>query len=321
MSIVSRALPFMMAALAALACVACSESAPPVERAVEPEAERAADPGLAPPVTLPSAGELQELEALAGIWKERRAVPQDTRIVGGTPAEEGEFPWAVAFLYWKASEGRWAQYCGGSLIAPQWVLTAAHCPVSSNHRALLGRLELAGTGGEVLQIVDVIPHESYDPDTNDSDISLVKLEAHSVNTPVPLLAREEATAAGEQTTVIGWGHTEEGGSASNELRKVDVAFVDLDQCKNSYENCEPLCGSPFTVTENMLCAGEDGKDSCQGDSGGGLLVYDLDEKTEEYSYSLAGVVSFGLGCARPEFPGVYTKVSNYQDWIEENTGQ
>jgi secreted trypsin-like serine protease len=257
------------------------------------------------------AKELQELEALAGIWKERRAVPQDTRIVGGIPAEEGEFPWAVAFLYWKASEGRWAQYCGGSLISPQWVLTAAHCPVSSNHRALLGRLDLTESGGEVLRIVDVISHESYDRDTHDSDISLVKLETTSASAPVPLLAGEEATTAGEQTTVIGWGHTEEGGSASNELRKVDVAFVDPDQCKDSYE----------TVTENMLCAGEDGKDSCQGDSGGGLLVYDPDEKTEEYGYSLAGVVSFGRGCARPEFPGVYTKVSNYQDWIEENTGQ
>jgi secreted trypsin-like serine protease len=66
----------------------------------------------------------------------------------------------------------------------------------------------------------------------------------------------------------------------------------------------------------MLCAGEEGKDSCQGDSGGGLFVYDADDRGQTFSYRVAGVVSFGIGCALAQYPGVYTKVTNYRDWVE-----
>lgn len=157
-------------------------------------------------------------------------------------------------------------------------------------------------------------HESYNPATSDSDISVVRLKVPSKQTTVQLLDNDEATATGEQSTVIGWGHTQQGGPGSAKLRKVTVPFVDRELCNTNYQACSPNCAS--VITESMLCAGEEGKDSCQGDSGGGLLVYDDGGDGGAFSYRVAGVVSFGIGCALAQYPGVYTKVSDYRDWVQ-----
>ena len=100
----------------------------------------------------------------------------------------------------------------------------------------------------------------------------------------------------------GWGTTSSGGSISEDLLKVEVPFVDKETCEQDYTG--------YTISDNMLCAGEKGKDSCQGDSGGPLVAYD------NGSPVLVGVVSWGIGCAFEGYPGVYAKVSNYLDWIE-----
>jgi secreted trypsin-like serine protease len=289
-----------------VAIAGCSSPPPPESEATPDESAKAplAPPG--PPLTDEAR---QELEELQGRWSERAKVPQDTRIVGGVVAKPGEFPWAAALFRWHTQSEQWFQFCGGTLIAPDRVLTAAHCRVRSTDLVLLGRDDLTTSAGEVHEIAEVTSHEAYKPETSDSDISIIKLKVPSKQTTVQLLDNDEATAAGEESTVIGWGHTQQGGPGSEKLRKVNIPFVDWNACNTNYQNA---------LTENMLCAGEEGKDSCQGDSGGGLLVYDaVGGDRGAASYRVAGVVSFGIGCALAQYPGVYTKVENYRDWVQQ----
>lgn len=283
----------------------------------KPAEEATAKAALAPPGAPLSDEARQELEDLKQRWSERAKVPQDTKIVGGVVVDPGEFPWAAALFRWHSQFQEWYQFCGGSLIAPDRVLTAAHCRVRTTDLVVLGRDDLTTSSGEVHEIAEVTSHESYVPATKDSDISIVRLKVPSKQTAVPLLGNDEATSPGEESTVIGWGHTREGGPGSEKLRKVNVPFVDWNLCNSNYQSCTPECAS--TLTENMLCAGQEGSDSCQGDSGGGLFVYDSDEDGGALSYRVAGVVSFGIGCALQRYPGVYTKVSNYRDWIQKTT--
>jgi len=108
----------------------------------------------------------------------------------------------------------------------------------------------------------------------------------------------------DKATVIGWGRTMEGGDTSAVLRQVEIPIVSNETCQQSYPN---------GITSNMMCAGreEGGRDSCQGDSGGPLMV-----RGSGQDWRQAGVVSFGIGCARPNFYGVYTRISQYLFWID-----
>jgi len=234
----------------------------------------------------------------------------ERRIVNGEPALPGEFPWAASIALERAN-GSLFSFCGGSLIADQWVVTAAHCQVIPSDRILLGRRDLTTGDGVVHSVVEVIQHPDYDADTSDSDIALVRIAPASSQEPIALVGPDGAfSTPGDDFQVAGWGLLEEGGDASDVLMKVTVPVLDLTFCRVQYS------AAGVAVTDNMLCAGQDGKDSCQGDSGGPGMVSDLACDRDR----LAGVVSFGIGCARPGFPGVYTRVANFLDWIEENAG-
>ncbi|GJL62157.1 MAG: hypothetical protein NPIRA04_08110 [Nitrospirales bacterium] len=232
------------------------------------------------------------------------------KIVGGEPAERGDYPWAASIALVRQN-GSLFSFCGGSLISPEWVLTAAHCTVQLGHKVILGRLNLNESGGEVHDIVQVINHAGYNPDTSDSDIALIKLDSPSTQTPISLVSsNSNLETPGNPFTVVGWGLLEEGGMASDRLMEVTLPVVSNQNCQSMYD------GTGVSITENMLCAAEPNKDSCQGDSGGPGMVVDSAEDTDR----LAGVVSFGIGCARPNFPGVYTRVSKFIDWISEQRG-
>lgn len=223
------------------------------------------------------------------------------RIVGGIEARPGAWPWAVALTFRTATG--FFQYCGGSLIKPEWVLTAAHCQVEPGDIAILGRHDLETHEGEEISVDFVLTHEAYDADANDNDISLAHLSRPSVRTLSALTdAAETAAQPNDPVTVIGWGNTSEDGSASDVLRQVEVAVVSAADCAKAY-----------TLTDNMICAGlpAGGKDSCQGDSGGPLMAHQANG-----SWTQVGIVSFGEGCARPEAPGVYSRVSKYLGWVE-----
>ncbi|MEK2689929.1 serine protease [Bdellovibrio sp. GT3] len=229
-------------------------------------------------------------------------------IVGGVEAAPGEFPWIVSLL---DKDGK--AYCGGSLIAKKWVLTAAHCMKYAPAKILVGLYQMSQMeGAEIHTAARIINHPKKGYFSNDYDFSLIELAAESAIAPVELNTQEiqiptEPTAPAVMTTVAGWGTLTSNGAVPDILNKVDVPLVPQESCNKVY--------SPFgfEVTDRMLCAGLEagGKDSCQGDSGGPMIL-----KTTEKTL-LAGIVSWGMGCAEPNYPGVYAKVNAVTDWINQ----
>jgi len=243
----------------------------------------------------------------------------DPNIVGGSEATPGEYPWQVYLII-----GQFA--CGGALIAPQWVLTAAHCVTDNNGTvaqpnqvmAYLGKHDLSvpEASQQVFGADQVTAHPTYNPQTMDGDLALIKLSAPAVLgnrvALLPLLtgpADDALAAPGTLATVTGWGAiVDDPNSGSLVLREVEVPIVS-----------QTTCGAAMSaIADNQLCAGyaEGGKDSCYGDSGGALVV-----KNGANGWKHAGVVSYGVGCAQPNRYGVYTRTSRYVDWIDQSIGK
>jgi uncharacterized protein YkwD len=231
-------------------------------------------------------------------------------IIGGEEAVPGAWPWMAALLG--------EQLCGGSLIAPEWVLTAAHCfngTDPAQFEVVLGRHALSSNEGQVHQVAQIILHPDYDPNTDDSDIALIRLATPSTQTVVPLVSPATAHLAnpGVNATVTGWGNMDPDGGQNfpDALQQVTVPIVSNETCNSpqSYNGA---------ITDNMLCAGfaTGGFDSCQGDSGGPLVV----SNPGGPGWAQAGVVSFGNGCAQANFYGVYARVSMFHTWVESHTG-
>ncbi|CAG0897488.1 unnamed protein product [Cyprideis torosa] len=218
------------------------------------------------------------------------------RIVGGTPADIEDFPFAVTL------QESGFQYCAGAILNAEWVVTAAHCTDGSTTVEVVSGVTDKYDGSAITTEATVFQHEDFDGWTLENDISLLKL-----STPLTLDATQNSirTATRQQFTyedliVVGWGTTSEDGDDSDTLLKVTVPFVDD-------VTCEDLNGG---ISESMLCAGEEGKDSCQGDSGG-PIVNDLGDGTYEH----VGIVSWGYGCAQAGYPGVYTETAHFSDWM------
>lgn len=237
-----------------------------------------------------------------------------TRIVGGETADPGSWPWQVSL------QRNGFHFCGGSLITEEYILTAAHCFQGSGYTTsglavVLGEDSLStSSSNQVSRSVSrIINHGGYDSDSNNNDISLLKLSSPVTFTdyiqPVCLTAADTSPDVGSNVWVTGWGTLSSGGSSPDRLQEVQVPVVSQSQCASSYGS------QNIDINDNMLCAGEAGKDSCQGDSGG-PLVYKING-----TWAQGGVVSFGIGCALSSFPGVYARVSQYMTWISENTGK
>ncbi len=248
------------------------------------------------------------------------------QIVGGNPTTINKYPWQVALISAFASNPRTGQFCGGSLIAPQWVLTAAHCVIESGVVSLPGDIDVvagvtqlssgptSGGAGQRFDVAQVIPYPGYNEGTSDSDLALLQLAAPAaLNSSVGVIglvgpSNAALFAPGENAVVTGWGDMDPDPNVDNypdDLHEVSVPIVDNNTCNASYGG---------SITNNMLCAGlpQGGQDSCQGDSGGPLVV------PNGGGWLQAGVVSFGNGCAQPDSYGVYTRLANFKSWVDSN---
>ncbi|XP_061576321.1 transmembrane protease serine 13a [Cololabis saira] len=230
-----------------------------------------------------------------------------SRIIGGSVAKIGQWPWQLS-LHYKGSH-----VCGGVMIAPDFVLSAAHCFPSTalspdNWKVYGGAVSLDQLPQPYL-VKKIILNENYSSRTNDQDIALLKLtQPVTFNDKVqpaclPALAKE--FPHGTHCWTSGFGTTEaSSGVVSKDLMEVTVDIIDTRVCNSRW-----VYGG--AVTRNMLCAGklEGGKDSCQGDSGGPLVCQG------ESSWYVTGITSWGAGCGKKNKPGVYTKVSSLLPWI------
>lgn len=222
------------------------------------------------------------------------------RIVGGTRTSTDQAPWMVAL-----TDEFGSQFCGGTLVRPTKVVTAAHCTTEPGStrprspealRAVLGRTDLRTGQGVVAGVEKVWRPRAYSGFLQGADVAVLTLSAPVPQQPLPMVGAgdTEPYRTGTPGRIYGWGRTGEWAPPSKVLRSVEVPVLADAECAEPYENFD---GS------TMFCAGEAevGQDACGGDSGGPFVV----------DGRLVGVISFGSGCARPGFPGVYTRLSAY----------
>ncbi|ALC38392.1 CG31728 [Drosophila busckii] len=243
--------------------------------------------------------------------------PDQERIVGGINASPHEFPW-IAVLF---KSGK--QFCGGSLITNSHILTAAHCVARMTSwdvaalTAHLGDYNIR-TDFEVQhvsrRIKRLVRHKGFEFSTLHNDIAILTLSE-----PVPFSteiqpiclptspSQQSRSYSGQVATVAGWGSLRENGPQPSILQKVDIPIWGNAECAHKYGRA-----APGGIIESMICAGQAAKDSCSGDSGGPMIV------NEGSRYTQVGIVSWGIGCGKGQYPGVYTRVTSLLPWIYKN---
>lgn len=233
------------------------------------------------------------------------------KIIGGKVADSNAWPWMTGLIFKNRASPFHGQYCGGSLISPQWVLTAAHCVQEQSKATIdvvINRANLTINTGERLTVDSILIHPFFNDLTLANDIALIKLSRPSGIRPIDILSSPSTQdQSGQSALALGWGTV----SADADTVKIfprKLQQVELPIVKNS------TCAFNLNdITDDVLCAGfySENRDTCQGDSGGPLIVFDDISK----SWRQAGITSWGNGCATTGFYGVYTRVKNYTAFI------
>ncbi|KAI8893961.1 trypsin-like serine protease [Globomyces pollinis-pini] len=251
--------------------------------------------------------------SLLGLVTTVFAAPTDKPVVGGTLVGSPDvYPWLVAIRY---NDG--GAHCGGSLISPTKILTAAHCTVNTiatDYQVFYHRYDLTKTAAAeratTFKVKKTTIHPSY-TSSSSSGFDVAIWEIERVAGPVPKIFAKlddgSFANAGQPLNIAGWGTVSFGGSIAKQMYETVVPVTTNEVCIKAYPSLKKV--------STTFCAGypEGGKDACQGDSGGPAFV-----RNEDRSVVVAGIVSFGRGCASGGYPGVYTKVASVLSWINSN---
>ncbi|XP_071613350.1 chymotrypsin-like protease CTRL-1 [Heliangelus exortis] len=237
------------------------------------------------------------------------SVRSGERIVNGESAVPGSWPWQVSLQSRAGSH-----FCGGSLISQYWVVTAAHCQFNpSAHIVVLGEYDLRSSSEpvQVKTVARAITHPNWNPNTMVNDITLLRLSSPAQLgprvSPVCLPPANMVPPANLQCVTTGWGRTNPNSQAlASRLQQVVVPLISQNQCKQYWGN---------RITNSMLCAGGVGASSCQGDSGGPLIYQ------SENGWTLIGIVSWGNSNCDVQAPAIYTRVSQFRNWINSVVSQ
>ena len=236
-----------------------------------------------------------------------------SRIVGGVTAQPNQYPWIVTLTLGP-------YLCGGTIISSRFILTAAHCTSGKSASTItiyFAQHDRYGSDpGEFTRgVTRIIQHSQYNSYSIDYDYSLLEIAGEPLDFSASDMKVQkiclpvdcsDGCAPNTMAYIAGWGRTSEGGSASSTLQSAIVKIQDQSTCRSQYGSSK--------ITDRMICAGyvDGGIDTCQGDSGGPMMTI------EDGSYRLCGVVSWGYGCARPNYFGVYAKVCQIIPWLEDN---
>ncbi len=244
-----------------------------------------------------------------------------SRVVGGDEVTNpNSWPWMVALIDSRATSNYDGQFCGGSLIDSKWIVTAAHCLFDGNGNklnpsiinVLLGTHDLTD-GGIRMGINRYIIHPDYNPSRNSSelgsDIALIELK-QSIDLPTIEIAEDSEDLTGKDVFALGWGYqyftNDRYDGAPEKLQQVSIPIISNQECNDAYSTYG------FNITEDMLCAGvKIYKNGSVGDSGGPLVIQD------EQGWKLVGITNWGM----PHLFGVYTKVSNFQNFLSNRDTQ
>jgi len=244
-----------------------------------------------------------------GCGQPTRSQKPGARIVNGNETLPGAYPWAVGIQFVDKL------YCGGALVNKNFVITAAHCVKGINHqriKLIIGDHDrtIHESRQETRYIRQVFIRPDFEKKTFNNDIALIKLDREVTfsNSIRPVcLPNTDRSYNNQFTTVVGWGKLSEGGLPANVLQEVSVPIITQRKCRHNtkYRVKE--------ITENMICAGYDQGviDACQGDSGGPMVW----RASPGEPFTQIGIVSWGQGCARQGYPGVYTRIGRYIEWI------
>jgi len=251
---------------------------------------------------------------IGGLWNRNH---RRGKIVNGEDAKYGEWPWQVSLRQWRTAT--FLHKCGAALLSENWAITAAHCVESVNPDELLlrmGEFDLNDEEDEPYTFQDrkvqiVASHPKFDPKTFEYDLALLRFYEPVVFTPniIPVcIPDDDEDLVGKEAWVTGWGRLYEDGPLPSKMQKVALPIINNTQCEMMYE----VAGFREHIPHIFICAGyrEGGKDSCEGDSGGPMSV-----RKEDGRYNLAGIISWGIGCAKRNQPGVMTRIAYFRDWI------